>query len=165
MALPSWMYRDPAKIVEEMQEREYRRSSARERAERLFRSDDDMGRKLEIPGHVAAAMHQWGEWSSRPNFWADLRITPFCKLIGMTRGGREPNVRLDPQSQRIHRAVMRIGCEKTKAILYAYYVMGLVWYDRQAIFSKVGIGRDTFYRLLRQGSISAFNSAGVAEND
>lgn len=168
MALDSYMYgRDPLDILEERQEREQRqgKSRARKRAESLFRSDEDMGRKLEIPGHVAAAMHQWGEWASRPNFWADLRITPFCKLIGMASSGKEPNIRLDPQSQHIHRAVMRIQCEKTKAVLYAYYVMGLVWYDRQTTFSRVGIGRDTFYRLLRQGSISAFNSSGVAKQD
>lgn len=124
-----------------------------------------MGRKLEIPGQVTAALFQWGDWAKRPNFWADLRITPFCKIIGMAAGRDEPTIRLDPQSQRVHRAVLAMQCEKTKAILYAYYVAGLAWYDRPELFKKIGVGRDTFYRLLRVGSLSAYNAAGVAKTD
>ncbi len=167
MALDSWAYADPALVLERKQEREARQvrmSPARKKLERLFEGETDMGRKLEIPMHVTAAMHQWGEWAARPNFWADLRITPFCKLMGMSSAGsREPRVRLDPQSQAIHRAVLGLSCEKTKAVLFAYYVMGIAWADRPDVFGRLAVTKDKFYRALRQGSIMVANASGAAK--
>lgn len=124
-----------------------------------------MGRKLELPGRVTAALFQWGEWARRPNFWADLRITPFCKLMGMDGHRDAPTIRLDPQSQRVHRAVLALHCDKTKAVLFAYYVMNLGWADKASLFTRIGIGRDTFYRLLRTGSLMAYNASHIDKSE
>lgn len=169
MALDSYYYgTDPADILERKQEREARQSKQspqRRRLERLFEGEDDMGRKLEIPGHVSAAMYQWGGWADRPNYWANLRITPFCKLLGISAGRAAPEIKLDPQSQAVHRAYLGLRCEKTKAVLCAYYVLNLAWDDRQDLFRKIGVGRDTFYRLLKQGSQMVYNGSGIATKD
>ncbi|MBU4609151.1 hypothetical protein IMZ29_00850 [Achromobacter sp. GG226] len=167
MQVYDWIqYRDPVLVLERKQEREARQvrmSPERKKLERLFEGETDMGRKLEIPMHITAVMHQWGEWAARPNFWADLRITPFCKLMGMaSAGSREPKVRLDPQSQAIHRAYLGLACEKTRAVLFAYYVMGASWDDRPELFGRIGISRDRFYKLLRTGSTMVTNRAQVS---
>lgn len=167
--LMRWQMGDPARVYERKQEQAQRqhaksRQGKQERAkqaiEQLF-TGEDMGRKLEIPPHVTTAMHQWGEWARRPQFWANLSVTPFCKLVGIGNGREAVDVRLDPQSMAIHKSVMRIQCEKTKAILYAYYVAQVAWSDHQQLFTRSGISEPTFHRLLKSGSISAVNGAKI----
>lgn len=165
--LPKWAMGDPAKVyerVEEMRMRPTKQELAAQKLERLFK-EDEMGRKLEIPGRVTSAMHQWGEWANREQFWANLKITPFCKIIGIGSFRPAPEIRLDPQSHQIHRQFHRVQCEKTKAVLYAYYVANILWSERQALFIKAGISEPTFHRLLKSGSVQVYNAAGLEKLD
>lgn len=162
-ALESWRYGDPAKVYERIEEAEQRVKSKREKArigiEQLF-VGDTMGRRLEIPGHVEAAMYQWGAWAARPQFWANLNVTPFCKLVGIGSGRPQADVALDPQSMAIHKAVMRTD-DKTKAVLYAYYVACTTWRSCQRLFTQHGVSESTFHRLLKTGSISVVNGTKI----
>lgn len=165
--LPRWMMGDPSKVAERLEEMELRptkRELAERRLKRLF-EEDEMGRKLEIPGRVTAALFQWGEWADRKQFWVNLRITPFCKLLGIGTSRPVPEIRLDPQSHRVHRAFHRLQCEKTKAVLYAYYVARTVWSEHQSLFIKAGISEPTFHRLLKSGSVQIYNAAGLEKLD
>lgn len=156
-----WEAQDPMLVLQSKQERQQRKgmSQARRKAEDLFRRDDDMGRKLELPGRVSAALFQWGEWANRPNFWVDLRITPFCKLVGMGGHRTAPTVRLDPQSQQVHRAFHRLQCDKTKAVLFAHYVMNVTWSDKPELFDRIGVSKPSYYRLLKTGSLMVYNAS------
>ena len=169
MALEGWRYGDPARVYERIEEAEQRRHArsrqgkaqkARIGIEQLF-AGDAMGRRLEIPGHVTAIMYQWGQWARRPQFWANLSVTPFCKLVGIGNGRPQADVALDPQSMAIHKAVMRTE-DKTKAVLYAYYVAGVTWSSYQLLFTRHGISESTFHRLLKTGSVSVVNSAKIS---
>lgn len=156
-AYPKWMYLDPA-IVYERKERHANNQMQCE-LRKIF--GDDMGRKLDIPPYVTAAMFQWGEWARRPQFWANLHITPFCKLLGIGGGGRgAPDIRLDPQSMAIHKAVMRQSGQ-AQMILAGYYVAELNWDARQSLYIGHGISRKAFYDVLRVSSISVCNVASV----
>lgn len=159
---------DPARVYERKQEqaqRQYARSKqgraerARAGIERLFKGEDDMGRKLEIAPHVTTAMCQWGEWANRKQFWANLNVTPFCKLLGIGAGREMPEIRLDPQSLAIQRAVYRLQCDKTRMVLVGYYCAGCNWDDKPTEYGDAGIPRKMFYKLLRTGSVMAFNGA------
>lgn len=110
-------------------------------------------------------MYQWGAWARRPNFWEDLRVPSFCRLLGVDSGGREPIIQLDPQSSAIHRAYQRLTCQVTKGVLYAYYVAGVSWDDRQQAFRNAGISRRTFYDALKTGSVAVFSRAGVGRQN
>lgn len=167
--LPRWAMGDPARIVERLEEAEQRRQAkshagkaerARIGIEQLF-AGDSMGRRLEIPGYVEAAMYQWGAWAARPQFWTNLSVTPFCKLVGIGNGRSQPDVALDPKSMAIHKAVMRTD-DKTKAVLYAYYVAGATWSSYQLLFTRHGVSESTFHRLLKTGSVSVVNSAKIS---
>lgn len=164
--MEKWRFGDPAKVYERIEEQRLRPSRndrARQGLEALFKGDN-MGRRLEIPGYVEADMYQWGDWARRPNFWANLRITPFCNLLPIVQERtREPNVRLDPQSLAIHRAVLGLQSIKTQVVLYAYFVAGCVWTDHEKKFKHAGISKATFYRLLIDGSLMAHNRSGVAK--
>lgn len=169
-ALESWRYRDPARVYERIEAQEQSKAArsakgmadrARQGLEQVFMGEG-MGRRLEIAPNVSAAMHQWGEWARRPQFWANLSVTPFCKLMGIGAGRELGEVRLDPQSMAIHKSVMRIQCEKTKAVLYAYYVAQAVWSEHQQLFTRSGISEPTFHRLLKNGSVAAVNAAKIA---
>lgn len=165
MTLESWRWMDPERVYERIEESRLRRHTpARTRAELLF-GDDDMGRKLDIPPRVSQVCFAWGQWANRQNFWTDLRITPFCKLLGIAGGGHYPLVRLDPESHRVHKAFHTIGDDKTKAVLYAYYVRILQWDDRRQLFKRAGIQRASFYRLLKDGSLMLYNASGIASDD
>lgn len=162
----AWERGDPAKVYERREaarNRPTRADRARERLEELFRGEN-MGRRLEVPGHITEALYRWGAWARRPNYWANLRITPFCNLlpIPQQRAG-ERDVKLDPQSMAVHRAVLGFACKKTQAVLYAYYVADCVWSDHEQRFISAGISKATFHRLLAQGSVMAFNRAGCAK--
>lgn len=165
--LPKWAMGDPAKVyerIEELRVRPTKQELAAQKLERLFK-EDEMGRKLEIPGRVTAAMHQWGEWAAREQFWTNLKITPFCKILGIASGRPVPDVRLDPQSHKIHRHYHRVHCEKTKAILYAYYVARTIWSEERELFIRSGISEPTFHRLLKAGSVQVYNAAGLEKLD
>lgn len=146
MTLESWRWQDPAKVYERQQQLEIRR-------------DERMGQKLkEVPEYMQRDMHRWADWARRPQYWTDLRITPFCKIVGISSGGREPVVGLDPQSMAIHKAVM--GLEDThKIVVYAYYVARVWFEDRPAVFTSHGISRATYYRRLTAGTVQAHNRA------
>ncbi|ANN71535.1 hypothetical protein ACL598_17620 [Bordetella bronchialis] len=164
--LMRWQMGDPAKVyerVEAMRNRPTRADKARQGLEALFKGDN-VGRKLDIQSHITAALYQWGDWARRPNYWANLRITPFCNLLPIPQHRTTAHeVRLDPQSQAVHRAVLALECSKTQAVLYAYYVAGLVWSDREAMFKRAGISKATFHRLLVAGSVMVFNAARIAK--
>jgi len=119
----------------------------------------DMGQKLKsVPESVQRDMHQWADWANRPQFWAKLEITPFCKLMGMHFGGHEPNFKLDPQSMAIHKAVMSLDI-KHQLVVVAYYV-AKVWHeDKPELFDGHGISRATYYRRLEAGTTIAHNRA------
>lgn len=160
--------RDPALVYERIEEEEQRQyassragkaEKARAGIESIF-ARERMGRKLELPGHVATAMYQWGQWARRPQFWANLSVTPFCKLVGIGGGRAQVDIPLDPQSMAIHKAVMRTD-EKTKAVLYAYYVACETWRQHSDLFERHGISEDTFHRRLKTGSISVVNAANL----
>lgn len=164
--LMRWQMGDPAKVyerIESMRNRPTRSDKAKQGLEALFKGDN-VGRKLDIQSHITAALYQWGDWARRPNYWANLRITPFCNLLPIPQH-RTParEVRLDPQSQAIHRAVLALGCAKTQAILYAYYVAGCVWSDHAEKFKMAGISKATFHRLLVAGSTMVANAASIAK--
>lgn len=146
MTLESWRWQDPAKVYERQQQLEIGR-------------DERMGQKLtSIPAHIQRDMYRWGEWASRRQFWANLGITPFCRLVGMTFGGRVPDVKLDPQSMAIHKAVMRLD-DSHKIVLYAYFVANVNHEAKPALFNGHGVSRATFYRRLSAGSIRAHADA------
>ena len=117
-----------------------------------------MGRRLDVAPHITTALHQWGEWANRPQFWANLNVTPFCKLVGIGQGRELPEIRLDPQSMAIHKAVMRQS-PHVQIVLVGYYVGGFNWDDKQQVYGNAGIQRKAFYELLRDGSISTVNAA------
>lgn len=148
---------DPA-IVYERMERHAQKQAAKAIRKAQDPFGDDMGRRLDIAPHVTTALHQWGEWANRPQFWANLNVTPFCKLVGIGHGRELPEIRLDPQSMAIHKAVMR-QVQHVQIVLVGYYVGGFNWDDKQLVYGNAGIQRKAFYELLRDGSISTFNSA------
>jgi hypothetical protein len=146
MTLESWRYRDPALVAEWLEQSEIRR-------------DERMGQKLaSIPQRIQRDMFRWGEWADRRQFWANLGITPFCKLVGLSAGGEVPDVRLDPQSMAIHKAVMRLD-DSHKVVLYAYFVAHINHEARPELFNGHGVSRSTFYRRLSAGAISAHSAA------
>lgn len=140
------MMGDPAKAYERVEF---------ERVER----EERMGQKLKsVSDAVQRDMHQWGDWARRGQFWENLRVTPFCKLLGLSFGGDAPDVRLDPQSMAIHKAVMLLD-DDFKIVVFAYFV-ARVWHeDRPALFDGHGISRATYYRRLSAGTVMAHNRA------
>ncbi len=141
-----WMMADPAIVVDRLEQQEIMR-------------DERMGQRLKgVPNHIQRDMHQWGDWARRRQFWANLNITPFCKVIGLSFGGPEPDIRLDPQSMAIHKAVMRLD-DSHKMVVFAYYV-AKVWHeDKPEVFNGHGISRATYYRRLTAGTVQAHNRA------
>lgn len=123
------------------------------------RKEERMGRHFkEIPDYMMRDLHQWGDWARRPQFWANLGITPFCKLVGLSFGGREPNIKLDPQSMMIHKAVMLLD-DAHKIIMYAYYVANIGHNDAPKTFNGHGISKKTYERRLVSGSVRAHGNA------
>lgn len=162
-----WRMMDPARVYERIEAQEqaqYTRSSeakrerARQELEQLF-GENAMGRKVAIAPHISTALNQWGVWADRRQFWANLNITPFCKLLGIGHGKPLPDVSLDPQSLKIHTTFMRMQCEVTRMVLIGYYVAGLNWDGGQDVYAGYGISRKAFYEILRSGSIALFNAA------
>lgn len=171
MWLERWEAGDPAEVLDKRRDiagrtKQGKAQRALKGLQELF-GEGDVARKLEIPERVSRICFAWGQWASRPNFWADLRITPYCKLMALPEEPtRELSVRLDPESHAVHKAFHRIRCEKTKIVLYAYYVAGCTWEDRERIFADVlKVSRRTFYDHLRSGSMSLYNISGLAHDD
>src|SRR5690554_1165272 len=89
-----WEMADPARVYERIEAQEQARvarskqgkaTAAKAGLEELF-TGEGMGRRLEIDGHISAALCQWGAWARRPQFWANLNVTPFCRLVGIGTG-------------------------------------------------------------------------------
>lgn len=154
---------DPMLVLERKQEREARPKGKRDRAkaglQALFEGGEDMARRLDIPPHIAAALHQWGAWANRPQFWQNLSATPFCKLMGIGHGRDMPEIKLEPQSLKIHRTFARMRCEVTKLILIGYYVASENWDSKEHVYRQYGISRRAFYETLRTGSIALYNAS------
>lgn len=151
----SWQHKaelgDPLYIVARKQEREIKRDT------RII--EERMGRKLtSVSERIQRDMYQWGAWAKRPQFWTNLGVTPFARLMGMIPPGEPKDIRLDPQNMAIHRAVMGLD-DKYKVVLYAYYVAELRHEDREQLFNSRGISRATYYRRLDAGSVMAHNRA------
>lgn len=146
-----WRMRDPFEVVSRLQEQEIKRDT------RIV--EEHMGRNLQsVSERVKQDMYQWGAWAKRPQFWANLRVTPFFRLLGM-QASREPkDIPLDPLSMAIHKAVMSLD-DTYKVVLYAYYVAQVNHDDMAELFNKRGISRATFYRRLEAGSVMAHNKA------
>lgn len=161
MALPRFMYGDPSEIVDTLRKRQGRRSAqskearaqkAKEELIKLFEGDEMSKKDAEL------ALIQWGEWAARPQFWEDLRAMPAARLYALSSMGREPNLRLDPQSQAMHKAFHQLRDDKVKDVLYLYYVVGLS-YDKlsERTRDQLKLGRSTFYKRLDQGTIRVYN--------
>lgn len=145
----SWERRDPFTVVARKQEQEIKRDT------RIV--EEHMGRKLEgVSERIQQDMYQWGAWAKRPQFWANLRVTPFFRLLGMQAAGEPKDIPLDPLSMAIHKAVMSLD-DKYKVVLYAYYVQQVTHDAMADLFNKRGISRATFYRRLEAGSVLAHN--------
>ncbi len=162
MAYPAWMYQDPCRVAmsrEAQRNKPTKQQRARQGLEALF-NGGHMGVEMKkISKEHLRTMFQWGDWAKRPQFWTDLRITPFCRLVGiMPSTGSSREVRLDPQSLAIHKAVMRRE-PKTQAVLYTYYVTNQTYDQAERAFREAGIGRGTFYRLLEEGTRIVCNGA------
>lgn len=165
--LTRWMMADPMLVLERKQGMEQAAASrtpeakqhrARQELQQLFEGKE-MGRRLEISPKITTTLHQWGEWANRPQFWANLSATPFCKLLGIAHGREAHEIRLDPQSMQVHKTFLRMRCKVTQAVLAGYYVAGCNWDERQALYVQYGISRKDFYEVLKNGSIALFNAA------
>ncbi len=155
MAYPRWMYGNPCDVaasLEAHRNKPTKSERARMGLEELFQGDT-MGAEMKRISKVhLRTMFQWGDWAKRPHYWANHRVTPFCRLLGIMQnrwGVRD--VKLDPQSLAIHKSVMGRD-EKTQAVLYAYYVMNLTFDQAERQFRCIGISRMTFYRYLETGT-------------
>lgn len=149
--IPRWMMGDPAKAVERLQESEINRET------RII--EGGMGRHLNsISEQIRQDMYRWGEWACRPQYWQNLKVTPFCKLIGLNTSRDPKDFRLDPQSMAIHKAVMSLEY-KYQAVLYAYYVAHVAHDDMAELFNARGISRKTYYRAIDAGSVIAHGKA------
>lgn len=109
MALPSWMYRDPALIVEEMQERD-RKRAAKTNLKALFDggdlSDERIDYRLRIPAGLDDRLENWG-WLSRDNKRPGISQTGIiCHRLAVLAGAyRNDEWRAPPtaaQSQDAH---------------------------------------------------------------
>lgn len=160
---------DPFEVVSRLQEQEIKRDTRSPQAkalrakaglEKLF-SGGEMARRVDIPGPIENAMYEWGVWARRPQFWVNLRVASFCKILGMDTSRPAPDIRLRPDCAAVHRAVMRLACDKTITVLYAYYVANKRWEDHRNEFEIYGVSREHFNYLLKKGSIMAYNGSGV----
>lgn len=143
--------RDPFEVVSRLQEKEIKRDT------RII--EGHMGRKLKsVSERIQRDMYQWGEWAKRPQFWANLGVTPFCKILGDISNKEPRDFALDPQSMAIHRAVMSLE-DTYKIVLYAYYVQHIRHEDKPEVFNPRGVSRATYYRRLDAGSLMAHNRA------
>lgn len=149
--MESWRFKDPFHVVSRLQEQEIKRDT------RII--EEHMGRKLtSVSERIQRDMYQWGAWAKRPQFWENLGVTPFARLMGMIPPGEQKDFRLDPQSMAIHKAVMSLE-DSYKVVLYAYYVADVSHEDRAELFNSRGISRATYYRRLDAGSVMAHNRA------
>lgn len=146
-----WRMRDPFEVVARLQEKEIKRDT------RII--EGHMGRKLtSVSDRIQRDMYRWGDWAKRPQFWVNLSVTPFCRILGQLPDREPRDFRLDPQSMAIHKAVMSLE-DSYKIVLYAYYVLHVRHEDRPEIFSSRGVSRATYYRRLDAGSVMAHNKA------
>ena len=146
-----WRMRDPFEVVARLQEKEIKRDT------RII--EGNMGRKLKsVSERIQRDMYQWGDWAKRPQFWENLGVTPFCRILGQLPEREPRDFRLDPQSMAIHKAVMSLE-DSYKIVLYAYYVQHVRHEDRPEIFNPRGVSRATYYRRLDAGSVMAHNRA------
>lgn len=142
---------DPFEVVARMEEQEIKRDT------RVV--EKYMGRKLQsVSGRIQQDMYQWGDWARRPQFWANLGVTPFCRILGQLSDREPRDFRLDPQSMAIHKAVMALE-DTHKIVLYAYFVAHIRHEDMPVIFNSRGVSRATYYRRLDAGSVMAHNKA------
>lgn len=166
-AQEAWRYRDPALVYERIQEQQQRQhaKSAKGRAQRAREGLEDlftggsMGRRIDIPDHILDGMHAWGAWARRPQFWQNLNSTPFYRLLPLPEPAREiREVKLDPLAHNIHRAVMRMESDVTRAMLYIYFVRGDS-YDDHPVLSRHGITYSAFIESIKVGSHAAYKQA------
>lgn len=171
MALPRFLYGDPSKHVDwvrrKREEHESRQPKAKaqraqQELEQLFKKDLDVSESSDRnTSKVEQALHRWGRWAARPQFWQDLRAMPASKLYTISsQRGRDPEevIELDPQSQAMHRAYHQLRDERIKAVLYLYYVIGVNFdgLDENSI-KMLRMGRSTFYSRLNTGSTMVYN--------
>ncbi len=163
-----WRMGDPFYVVarmEEQQQREYAQSRqgkaerAKQGMRELFEEEEGMGRRINLPDHILDAMHSWGEWARRPQFWQNLGSTPFYRLLPLPESARVVReVRLDPLAHNIHRAVMRMESDITRAVLYISFVRGDAYADHPAL-AEHGITYSAFIECIKTGSHAAYKQA------
>ncbi|MFW8567051.1 hypothetical protein [Orrella sp. 11846] len=151
-----WETKDPLLVLERKQRRD---GLVQSMLQLEHHGEDCMARKLNVAPHITAALYQWGVWASRPQFWANLGVTPFCRLVGIGHSREAPDVRLDPQSMKIHKTFLRMRCRVTMMVLIGYYVAGHNWDSKEHVFKQFGISRRTFYEALRTGSVALYNAS------
>jgi len=118
-----------------------------------------MGRKINLPEHILSAMYAWGDWAKRPQFWENLNSTPFYRLLPLPQASRPAvDVKLDPLSHNIHRAVMRMDSDISRAILYVYFVRGDAYADQPAL-ARHGVTYAAFIDAVKVGSHQAYKEA------
>lgn len=161
MALPRFLYGDPSKTVDwvrkkrreiEARQPEAKARRAKEGLENLFKGCGMSKREAEL------ALIQWGQWAARPQFWEDLRATAASRVYAVKSSGAQPNFRLDPQSQAMHKAFHQLRDDRVKSVLYLYYVVGLN-FDRLSEPSRkqLRLGRSSFYAYLDRGTRMVYN--------
>lgn len=167
--MPRWMMQDPSKHVDyirrkrreiEGRQPDVKAAKAKQELSRLFEEDLNVSESSKATSKIEQALHQWGRWAARPQFWQDLRAMPASKLYAVSgEGGRDPEAtELDPQSQAMHRAYHQLQDDGVKAVLYLYYVVGVNFdgLDEKAV-KVLRMGRSTFYSRLNTGSTIMYN--------
>lgn len=160
---------DPSKHVDyirrkrrELEERQpdVKAAKAKQELSRLFEEDLNVSESSRATSKIEQALHQWGRWAARPQFWQDLRVMPASRLyaVGGERGRDPESTELDPQSQAMHRAYHQLRDDRVKAVLYLYYVVGVNFdgLDDKAV-KVLRMGRSAFYSRLNAGSLMLYN--------
>lgn len=105
------------------------------------------------------ALHQWGAWARRPQFWCNLRGHGMFALLPLPQDSRpERSIRLDPFSRRIHTRVMLLP-DAEAGILYAYYVRQVTYEQQPDPFRAHGYSKGRYYDTLKAATLMAYNGA------
>ena len=105
---------------------------------------------LTIPEQVHNALCQWGHWARYPQRMINLRPISFHRLLGLPdEPCRDHDVYFDRQSICIQRAFERMRCEKSRSVIFCYYVLRSNYKKHEDVFSSIGVSKPYFYKLLR----------------
>lgn len=115
---------------------------------------------LTIPEQVHNALCQWGHWARYPQRLINLKPTSFHRLLGLPdEPSRDHDVYFDRQSICIQRAFDRLRCEKSRSVIFCYYVLRSNYKKHEDVFSSIGVSKPYFYKLLRESAIALFDAS------